>query len=760
MLTTKSEIRRGVVAQVPQCWNIPYQRNLFFTGREDILQRIAGTFFQKDDRLWPCVQAVCGLGGMGKTQVSIEYAYRYQASYQVVLWAKADTAETLLAEFAAIAGLLDLEEGEHDQQRAADAVKRWLATHAGWLLILDNVEDLAVVHEFIPREGAGHMLLTTRSQALGTLAQSIELEKMELVEGALFLLRRAKLLEQEAPLVAASNADMIEAKDIVEIMGGLPLALDQAGAYIEETACSLFDYLKRYRQQHSTLLDLRGDSATASTHPEPVAATWLLSFENVARSNPLAVELLKLCAFLDADGILEEILTGGAAAELDEPFQMMMSSPAALDRAIATLRRFSLVRRNHDTNMLTMHRLVQTILKDRMSGEVQLLWAQRAVRAANRVFPEGDQVANWPQCQRCMPNVRACLLLIEAWHMAFPEAARLLDQAGLYLLEHAQYTQARMLFQKALAMREELVGSEHPEVAESLSNLAGPYLYQGMYAQAEPLFERSLAIRMRTQGPVHADVAVALNNLALLYNQQGKFAQAEPLFHQALAIWEESQGLEHPDVARTLNNLALLYQAQEQFAQAEHFYRQAIAIWERIRGPAHPDVAIGLNNLAMLLHRLGKYSQAESLFQRVLEIREKTLGPEHPGTAHSLHYLAKVHQSQWRYAEAELLFKHSLRIRKRALGVEHPEVAHCMNDLAKLYASIGRFEQAEPLYQQALTICERAIGADHPQVAEILRHYAILLSATGRKNEAVKLALRAKAIRLQCIEEHRRVSVH
>jgi serine/threonine protein kinase/Tfp pilus assembly protein PilF len=744
----EAETSERMEAQVTKFWRIPYHRNLFFTGREDILQRLTYAFSKEHDKRWPCVQAICGLGGMGKTQVAIEYAFRYQANYQAVLWAKADTAETLLAEFASIAGLLRLQQAEHDQQRDADAAKHWLATHSGWLLILDNVDDLTVVNEFIPREGVGHILLTTRSLATGTLAQNIELEKMGPDEGALFLLRRAKILAQNDELDGAYSADIIEAKDIVQVMDGLPLALDQAGAYIEETACSLFDYLRRYRQQHSTLLDLRGESASASTHPEPVATTWLLSFENVEHANPLAAELLKLCAFFDADGIPGDLLSS-AVEGLEEPLQTLTNSPAVLDRAIATLRRFSLIRRNADTDMLTMHRLVQTILKDRMSAEEQRLLAERAVRAVNRIFPEGDQVASWPLCQRYMPNVRACLPLIESWHMTFPEAARLLDQAGLYLLEHAQYTQARILFQKALTMREEMVGPEHTDVAESLSNLAGPFLYQGMYAQAEPLFERSLAIRLRIQGPRHPDVAVALNNLALLYNQQGKYSQAEPLFHQALAIWKEAQGLAHADIACTLNNLALLYQVQEKFALAEQFYRQAITIWEQIRGPIHPDVATGLNNLAMLLHRLGKYSQAESLFQRVLEIREKTLGAEHPATAHGLHYLAKVHQSQWKYAEAEILFKHALHIRKRSLGTEHPDVARCMHDLARLYTSIGRYEQAEPLYQQALAICERTIGPDHPQIAEILRHYANLLSATNRKREALECITRAKALRLQ-----------
>jgi tetratricopeptide (TPR) repeat protein/tRNA A-37 threonylcarbamoyl transferase component Bud32 len=727
----------------PPLLNIPYHRNLFFTGREDTLQRLAAAFFTEHDGPWPRAQVICGLGGMGKTQLAIEYAYRYRAHYRAILWAKADTAETLLAEYAGIAELLNLQQGEHDQQRSAEAVKHWLEAHSDWLLILDNVDDLAVANEFMPREGAGHILLTARSQVIGTLARHIALEKMGPDEGALFLLRRAKILAQEAELAAASDADIIEAQDIARIMDGLPLALDQAGAYIEETACGLFEYLERFRGQHGALLDLRGEAGSVSTHPEPVAATWLLSFEKVAYESPLAADMLKLCAFLDPDGIPEEIFAGAIA----DPDGTLHSSPAALDGAIATLRRFSLVRRNQEINMLTMHRLVQTVLRDRMSEQEQRRWAEGAVRGVNSIFPEGDQVASWPQCHRSMPSVRACLPLVELWSMTFPEAARLLDQAGLYLLEQAQYTQARILFQKALAMREELVGSEHLDVAESLSNLAGPYLYQGMYAQAEPLFERSLAIRLKLQGQSHPDVAVALNNLALLYKQQGKYSQAEPLFHQALAIWAEIQGLAHPDVAGTLNNLALLYQEQEKFAQAEEFYRQALAIWERIRGPVHPDVATGLNNLAMLLHRLGKYSQAESLFQRALEIREKTLGPEHPATAHGLHYLARVHQSQWKYAEAERFFKHALRIRKQSLGAEHPDVARCMHDLARLYAAIGRYDLAEQFYRQALEICERALGPDHPLMAEFLEHYAVLLSTTGRKSDALTCLRRAKANR-------------
>ncbi|GAC1349993.1 MAG: hypothetical protein NVSMB27_28310 [Ktedonobacteraceae bacterium] len=734
-------------------WNIPYRRNPYFTGREEILQSLYTRLREtqgKQEATWTQALAISGLGGIGKTQTAVEYAYRYHADYQAVLWVKADTYETLGSDFVNIARLLQLpQQNEQDQRYTVEAVKHWLEEHTAWLLIFDNVEDLATVNDFIPPASKGHILLTTRTQAVGTIAQRVDLDKMEPDEATLFLLRRTKVLERTARLEDASAADSIEARDIVRAMDGLPLALDQAGAYIEETACSLYDFFDNYRRQRSTLLDLRG--YYDSEHPASVATTWLLSFEKVEQANAAAAELLRLCAFLHPDGILEEIITDGSP-ELGALLQPVAADRIKLDTAIAALLKFSLVRRNSSMKTLTIHRLVQAILKDSMNEATQRLWAERAVRAVNRTFPDGDQVATWQHCQRCLPHVHTCVALIEQWHMLLPEAARLLDQAGLYLLEHAQYNQARYLLSKALEIREAGLGPVHQDVAESLNNLAGLYLYQGMYTRAEPLLGRALAIREQVHGTEHSEVAICLNNLALLYNQQGRYALAEPLFQRALAIWEHQEGAincapTHPDVARTLNNLALLYQLQHKFEQAELYYRQGLAIWERVRGPEHPDVAVNLNNLAIVYQHLGKYALAEPLFQRVLAIREKTLGPEHPGVANSLTYLARLYQSQWKYAEAELLFKHALNIRKRALGPDHPEVAHSLNNLAKLYSTCGKYDQAEPLFRSALATLEQALGMEHPEVMEVLKPFAVLLSAMQRKEEAVKLAVRAKALR-------------
>ena len=189
-------------------------------------------------------QAISCLGGIGKTQSAVEYAYRYYNDYQAVLWTQSETRQLLISDFVVVAGLLNLAEKDvQDQNKAVEAVKRWLKEHRDWLLILDNADDLAMVREFIPPVFGGHILLTTRAQAMGKLAHRIEIEKMEPEEGALFLLRRAGIIVESDLFDKASEAERNKAKEISQEMDGLPLTLDQAGAYIEETACGLADYL-------------------------------------------------------------------------------------------------------------------------------------------------------------------------------------------------------------------------------------------------------------------------------------------------------------------------------------------------------------------------------------------------------------------------------------------------------------------------------------------------------------------------------------
>ncbi len=316
-----------------------------------------------------------------------------------------------------------------------------------------------------------------------------------------------------------------------------------------------------------------------------------------------------------------------------------------------------------------------------------------------------------------------------------------------YLYEKTgQYKQAVPLLQNSLAIREQALENDHPDVAASLNNLAELYQSQGKYDQAEPLYQRSLAIREQVLGKDHPEVATSLNNLAGLYNSQGKYQQAEPLYQRSLAIGEQALGKDHPDVATSLNNLAGLYESQGKYQQAEPLYQRSLVIWEQALGKDHPDVATSLNNLALLYKSQGKYEQAEPLYQRSLAIREQVLGKDHPNVATSLNNLAGLYESQGKYDQAEPLYQHSLAIREQALGKDHPAVAASLNNLALLYNSQGKYDQAEPLYQRSLAISEQALGKDHPEVATSLNNLAGLYYAQQHYNQALPLFEQALAI--------------
>ena len=292
-------------------WNVPFCRNPFFTGREPIFTQIHRLLHAGTTTALSQPPAISGLGGIGKTQTVVEYAYRYRDNYQYVLWVQANDHETLLTNFVALARLLNLSEKDaQEQQRVVRALKQWLETHSGWLLIFDNADDLAMVSDYLPEGTRGHTLLTTRAQAMSGLARKVELDTMGPAEGAELLLRRAGIIPEDATLARASTADRAAAIDIVRAMDGLPLALDQAGAYIEETNESVSNYPSIYQQQRAALLNRRG--ALVPGHPDSVATTWSLAFEHVEGANPAAIELIRLCAFLAPDAIPEELISEGA----------------------------------------------------------------------------------------------------------------------------------------------------------------------------------------------------------------------------------------------------------------------------------------------------------------------------------------------------------------------------------------------------------------------------------------------------------------
>jgi tetratricopeptide (TPR) repeat protein len=718
---------------LPGVWNIPYARNPFFTGRDELLTRLATTLKVGQATALSQAQAISGLGGIGKTQIAVEYAYQHRDEYEVVLWVLADTRESLVSGYIAIAKLLNLaEKDEQDQAVIIEAVKNWLQTHDSWLLILDNADDLKQAYDFLPPTFGGHLLLTTRAYATGTRAGRLEVEVMPPEVGALFLLRRAKLVGPGASLNDAAASDVVTARAICEELAGLPLALDQAGAFIEESQCSLWDYQQRYRKRRAALLQRRGE--LVNDHPEPVATTWSLSFEKVEKKSPVAADLLRLCAFLHPDAIPVELIIGGAA-HLGPLLARVAEDEMALDDAIVTLGVYSLIRREALGKTLSLHRLVQTVQRDAMDEEMRHLWTGRAVFAVHAVFPEVE-FSTWPQCERYLPHALLCAELIEQEHLTLLEGANLLSRIGSYLQTRGQYSEAESVKEQALLIYEQQLGKDHPDVANSLNNLAELYRAQGRYEKAEPLFQRALAICEQVYGPEHPAVAIILNNLALLYDHQGKYEMAEPLFQRALSIRERKLGAMHPLTASSLNNLAFLYNHQGKYEMAEPLFQRALAVDERELGAMHPNTAMDLNNLAALYYARGKYEMVEPLFQRALAIDENAYGLEHPEVATDLNNLAALYGHQGKYEMAEPLYQRALSIRERKLGAMHPDAANSLHNLATLYHEQGKYDEAEPLFKRALLVLQQTLGETHPNSQTVRQWYVSLLRKMGRDSEA------------------------
>ncbi len=509
-------------------WYVPHHRNPFFTGREELLQHLRHTLVPDTTAALTPPQAISGLGGIGKTQTAVEFAYRYRQDYQAVFWLHADSREILFAQLAQLTQILKLpERNEQDQTRAIHAVRHWLKGHNKWLLILDNIEDLLLVEELLPSGHCGCALLTTRAHVTEPIAYANELRAMTEQESVLFLLRRTKVLRRDMSLDAALEDDRVTAKKIWEFMDGLPLALDQAGAYILGTGCGLSRYLDLLQRRRTELLRQRG--GYPSGHPESVTATLFLAFEKIAAKNRAAADLLRFCAFVHPEAIPEELLTEGGDA-FSSALQAVANDPIKLDKAIEALRKYSLVHRDHRAKTLTVHTLVQAVLRDEMDENTPGKLDERAVRAVyqallsiiNRPLPPPNMLlkAKWIERQRYLPHMRACASLIERWDMQFIEATRLLHATADYIQFNLEKEEeAEPLYRKALAMWERIPGAED-DVANCLNSLAIHYLTRGKYEEAEPMCQRALVIYERLQGPESPDVVNMLELYAMLLQLQ------------------------------------------------------------------------------------------------------------------------------------------------------------------------------------------------------------------------------------------------
>lgn len=333
------------------------------------------------------------------------------------------------------------------------------------------------------------------------------------------------------------------------------------------------------------------------------------------------------------------------------------------------------------------------------------------------------------------------------------EAAGVLDVLveALWRGGKTEDPESQRLAERAVAIREQVLGPDHPDIARSLNNLGIVLSDKGDYAGARSAYERALAIRERHLGPGHPDVGRSLNNLGLVFLQEGSYAEAQSCFERSLAITETVLGPEHADVAPALINLGSLLGEIGDYARARPLYDRAVAIREKALGPGHPYVAMSLNTLAELLRTTGDYGSARPLYERALAILDEALPAEHPARATVLRGFGNLLEATGEVAEARRMYERVIGIRQKTHGAEHPHVAEGLSDLADLLRRTGGYEQARALYDRALAIWGKALGPAHASAARGLEGLAAVLQATGDRTGALALHERALVIREQAL---------
>jgi tetratricopeptide (TPR) repeat protein len=610
--------------------NLPFSPNPFFTGRDKMLDDLHAALCKKTAAAITQPQAVHGLGGVGKTQLATEYAWRHQTEYDFVFWVGAASALELHANLANLADLLKLPEADaREQEVKVRAVLDWLRSNQRWLLILDNAdikEAQTAVQNILPAGLQGHVIVTSRRANWPVKFADLEVRVLPAPVAAEFLQHRSA----KSGFNAGNKAD---AEAVTKELGCLPLALEQAGAYIARHHVVFAEYLRLLKASRAKLL---ADGSQGGTdYQKTVATTWLVS---EAQLSPCAQSILQLAAFLAPDEIPRALFLHGSKV-IAEAAAMLASEKASgtkepivnsdMEDALAELADHSLV--ELEAEAFSCHRLLQAVLLDRLKPDARRHWGKLAVQLVNAYVPaDPADVRTWPIWNKL--QLHADALLKNVGDDSESDAASLMNEFALLLKTKALYGEAEPLYRRALNIDEKSFGPEHPAVAIRLNNLASLLQATNRLAEAEPLMRRALAIAEKSFGPEHPHVAIDLNNLAQLLQDTNRLAKAEPLMRRALAIDEKSFGPEHPKVAIRLNNLAQLLQATNRLAEAEPFMRRALAIDEKSFGPEHPDVARDLNNLAQLLKDTKRLAEAEPLAWRAAAIFIHSLGLEHPNS--------------------------------------------------------------------------------------------------------------------------------
>ena len=689
-------------------------RPVFLAGRDGLLAELDARLAARQPA-GPGIVALCGLGGAGKTSVAVEYAHRQLAGCGVMWQLAAEEPAALAAGFGELAAQLGAGDRPAGGNPAA-LVHAVLARRDDWLLVFDNVPGPAAIKGLVPSAGGGRVLITSQ-YAYWPGGQALDVPVLDTATAAAFLLART---------AAVGAAEERAAVGLAGELGGLPLALEQAAAYMQASGRGIGDYLGLFRQRRAELLG-RGE---VPGYDKQVTTTWALAFAALGRDGP-AAGLLRLAASCAAEDIPLDLLLrpwpgldaerfGATVAPLLGP---LLADELARDEAVTGLRRYSLISAPHD-GLVSVHRLVQAITLAQLTEEAASAWRQAAAEVIEAALPgDPEYPADWPVFAALLPHAQAALA---------PASSGMYTIAQ-YLGNIGNYAAARDLLYQILQARETELGAEHPNTLTARAELAYWTGEAGDAAAARDQYAALVPVRERVLGAEHPGTLTARANLARWTGQAGDAAGARDQFAALLPVRERVSGAEHTDTLTDRANLAYWTGEAGDAAAARDQFAALLPVIERVLGAEHPGTLTARANLARWTGRAGDAAGARDQFAALLPVRERVSGAEHPSTLTARANLAYHIGAAGDAAGARDQYAALLPVRERVSGAEHPETLAARDNLARWTGEAGDAAGARDQFAALVPVIERVLGAGHPST---LTARANLASWTGRAGDA------------------------
>ncbi|KAH7130945.1 hypothetical protein EDB81DRAFT_129655 [Dactylonectria macrodidyma] len=754
LLSLVSEAKEYADTSAPvMAFTVPFPRDEKFVGRDNILKELDDRLGETDQRL-----ALTGLGGVGKSQIAIEYAHRTRINepQTSIFWVDADDVIRFVKGYREIAELMRIPGRDDPKLDILDLVRRWLCdeNNGRWLMVLDNADDIQTFYattpddptatpleKFIPRSPNGSILLTSRNE---TVARNLVENKTRIIEVEPMTKPDAlRLFEAMVATDLFLETDAKERKELVEALEGIPLAISHASAYIDAQRITLADYLELFRETEDNQVLLLSNEDIKNSRRDPssqhtVITTWQISFKKIQDTKPEATNLLALMSMFHGQEIPRDLVTHH------------MGKVASIN-ALATLMHFSLIKEHQRQDRqkkvsYDMHGLVQLSTRNWLQQHHELgRWRKESLSVMAKAFPSGHYTT-WKDCEDLLPHAKAVVNYApdQQDRDELLQRAKVANNAGRYLCLRGQFSAAESMSQVARDAREEVLGEEDRETLESTNNLALAQRGLALYDKAMGSLRHILEMTQKMPGQENAVIWSSINIMATLLQDKGKYAEAEDMYQRALEGRQEFLGEEHVDTLESMDYLGLTLRLQKKTEKAEEMHRKALAGRQKTLGKDHKDTLSSLNNLSLALWRQGKHEDAESLLQRALDGRTMVLGEDHPDTLTTVDNVGLIQQSQHHYEEAEAAHRKALAGRKTVLGEKHPVTLTSAHNLAMVLRRQSKYGEAEAIFRQVLQGEVDTLGEEHPEVKITFLNLARVLKEQGKLEEAESMERRAK----------------